>query len=127
MDAKVNVLNWFEISVSNIMRAKKFYETVFNIQMELSEMMGMKMASFPYEPMSGKLSGALVQGDMHKPSTDGVKIYFNGNPDLSDALSRIEGAGGKITMPKTLISNDVGFMAFFIDTEGNVVALHSQK
>jgi predicted enzyme related to lactoylglutathione lyase len=126
MDAKVNTLNWFEISVSNIMRAKKFYETVFNIEMEVSEMMGMKMASFPYEPMSGKLSGALVQSDMHKPSLDGAKVYFNGNPDLSDALSRVEGVG-KITMPKTSINDDIGHMAFFIDTEGNMVALHSQK
>lgn len=127
MDAKVNVLNWFEISVANIMRAKKFYEIVFSIEMPVSEMMGMKMASFPYEPMSGKLSGALVQSDMHKPSTDGVKVYFNGNPDLTDALSRVEGAGGKITMPKTKIGDDVGHMAFFIDTEGNVVGLHSQN
>ncbi|HYV90475.1 MAG TPA: VOC family protein [Chitinophagales bacterium] len=127
MDAKVNVLNWFEISVANIMRARKFYETVFNIQMETSEMMGMNMASFPYEPMGGKLSGALVQSDMHKPSPDGVKIYLNGNPDLSDALSRVEAAGGKITMPKTKIGDDIGHMAFFLDTEGNHVGLHSQN
>jgi len=126
MDAKVNVLNWFEISVSNIMRAKKFYESVFNIQMEVMEMMGMKMAMFPYEESGGKLSGAIVQSDMHKPSMDGVKVYFNGNPDLSETLSRVESAGGKITMPKTPIGEN-GFMAFFIDTEGNTVALHSQN
>ena len=124
MDAKVNVLNWFEISVATIMRAKKFYETVFNIEMPVSEMMGMKMAFFPFE-MNGKLSGGLVQSDMHKPSIDGVKIYFNGNPDLDVALSKVEAAGGKVTMPKGKISDDIGYMAFFIDTEGNAVALHS--
>jgi predicted enzyme related to lactoylglutathione lyase len=52
---------------------------------------------------------------MHKPSADGAKIYFNGNPDLADALSRVETAGGKITMPKTKINDESGFMAFFID------------
>lgn len=124
MDISVNILNWFEISVSNITRAKKFYETIFSVQLEESDMMGMKMAMFPYD-MGGKVSGALVQSEMHKPSTDGAKIYFNGNPDLDTALSKVDAAGGKITMPKTKISDDVGYMAFFIDTEGNGVALHS--
>ena len=127
MDTTVNVLNWFEVSVSDINRAKKFYEAVFNIQMDMQEMMGMQMASFPYDPGSGKLSGALVQSEQHKPSADGVKIYFNGNPDLSVALGRAEKAGAQIIMPKTKISDDIGYMAFFIDSEGNVVALHSQN
>jgi len=126
MDASANILNWFEISVSDIARAKKFYETIFSIQMEEMDMMGMKMASFPYNPMSGKLSGALVQSDMHKPSADGVKVYFNGGSDLNEALSKIEGAGGTIAMPKTKINDDIGYMAFFTDTEGNAIALHSQ-
>ena len=127
MTAKENVLNWFEISVSDLKRAKTFYETVLGIKMDQQNMMGMDMAFFPFEPGSGKLSGALVKGPMHRPSADGVKIYLNGNPDLSDALSRVENAGGKITMQKTKIGDDIGFMAFFIDTEDNTVALHSQK
>ena len=125
MDATVNTINWFEISVSDMSRAKKFYETNFSVKLDETEMMGMKMAFFPSENMSGKVSGGLVQGPMHKPSLDGAKIYFNGNPDLSEALSKIEAAGGKVTMPKTKISDDIGYMAFFIDTEGNGVALHS--
>lgn len=124
MDSSVNILNWFEISVTDITRARKFYETIFSIKMEEVEMMGMKMAYFPFE-MNGKLSGGLVESPMHKPSTDGVKIYFNGNPDLDVALSKVEAAGGKITMPKGKISDEIGYMAFFTDTEGNVVALHS--
>jgi predicted enzyme related to lactoylglutathione lyase len=127
MTDKENSLNWFEISVSDIKRAKKFYETVFGIEMQEQEMMGMKMAFFPYKDMNAKVSGALVQSDMHKPSTDGAKIYLNANPDLANALSKIEAAGGKVVMPKTRISDDVGCMAFFIDTEGNNVGLHSNK
>lgn len=127
MDASANTLNWFEISVNDIARAKKFYETIFSITMEEMDMMGMKMAMFPYDPMGGKLSGALVQSDMHKPSADGVKIYFNGNPDLDVALSKVEAAGGKITMPKGKISDEIGYMGFFMDTEGNAVALHSNS
>ena len=127
MDSTTNALNWFEISVSDIKRARKFYETVFEIEMPVQEMMGMQMAFFPAEDMNGKVSGGLVQGPMHKPSTDGAKIYLNGNPDLSNALGKIEKAGGKVMMPKTKISDDIGYMAFFTDTEGNALALHSNK
>lgn len=127
MTANENALNWFEISVSDIARAKKFYETIFDIQMHQEEMMGMQMAYFPNADMNGKVAGALVQSEQHTPSMDGAKIYLNGNPDLANALAKIEGAGGKVIMPKTHIAENVGYMAFFIDTEGNAVALHSNK
>ncbi|MDB5122769.1 MAG: Glyoxalase-like domain protein [Mucilaginibacter sp.] len=125
MDSSVNILNWFEISVADIARAKKFYEAIFSIKMEEQEMMGMKMAFFPMESMNGKVSGGLVQGPYHKPSADGTKIYFNANPDMDAIIAKIEKAGGKVTMPKTNIGDDIGYMANFIDTEGNGVALHS--
>jgi predicted enzyme related to lactoylglutathione lyase len=125
MDSSTNALNWFEISVSDIARAKKFYEEVFSIKMDESEMMGMKMAFFPADMMNGKVGGGLVQGPYHKPNADGAKIYLNGNPDLDVALGKIEAAGGKVTMPKMKITDEIGFMANFIDTEGNGMALHS--
>jgi uncharacterized protein len=125
MEGNVNAINWFEISVADIARAKKFYETVFAVKMDESEMMGMKMAFFPSDPMNGKVSGGLVEGPMHKPSADGAKVYFNGNPDLNVALGRVEAAGGSVQMPKTQISPEIGYMAFFTDSEGNAVALHS--
>ena len=127
MDGKVNILNWFEISVNDIARAKKFYETIFSIEMHQMETGGMKMAGFPLEPMSGKLGGTLVQSPSHKPCNHGVVIYLNGNPDLSVALGKVEKAGGKIEMPKTHISNEIGYMAFITDSEGNRVGLHSNK
>ena len=127
MTGSENALNWFEISVSDIKRAKTFYETIFGIEMPTQEMMGMQIAFFPSEDMNGKVSGSVVQGDMHKPSADGAKIYLNGNPDLNIALSKVESAGGKVIMPKTHIGEDIGNMAFFIDSEGNTVALHSNK
>ena len=87
----------------------------------------MKMAFFPYESTRGKLSGGLAESLIDKPSADGVKVNFNGNPDLDEVLSKVENAGGKITMPKGQISEDIGYMAFFTGAEGNTVALHSQK
>jgi predicted enzyme related to lactoylglutathione lyase len=127
MKAQDNSINWFEISVADISRAKKFYETLFGIKMDQTEQMGMQMAFFPAEDMNGKVSGSLVQGPMHKPSQDGAKIYLNANPDLSKALSNVKAAGGQVVLEKTKISDDIGYMAIFVDSEGNGVALHSKN
>ncbi len=126
MDNTTNALNWFEIPVTDMQRAKHFYQVIFGIHMEDMDMPGMQMAMFPYEMNSGKLSGALVKSDFHRPSHDGVIIYLNANPDLKVVLDRVESEHGEVVMPKTKISDDIGYMAFFIDSEGNRVALHSQ-
>jgi predicted enzyme related to lactoylglutathione lyase len=123
-----NALNWFEIPVTDTARAKKFYETILDIPMETVDMMGMEMVMFPYtDDPNGKVSGALVKSDFHKPSADGSLIYLNANPNIQDVLDRIEGAGGKVVMPRTMISETVGYMAFVIDTEGNRIGLHASN
>ena len=128
MEKNANSLNWFEIPAADLSRAKKFYEAVFNCQMEeLPEMMGMKMAGFPAEMGSGKAYGGLCQSEFHKPSQDGALIYLNANPSIQTVIDRIDAAGGKVIMPKTQITPEIGFMAFFIDSEGNRVGLHAQN
>lgn len=117
-----NALNWFEIPVTDVARAKKFYETAFDIEMQQIEMMGTQMVMFPSE--SPKSGGALVKSPDHIPSKEGSIIYLNGNPNLQLVLDRIESVGGKVTMPKTSIGEN-GYMGFFLDTEGNLVGLHS--
>ncbi|MBN8837232.1 MAG: VOC family protein [Sphingobacteriia bacterium] len=126
ISSETNALNWFEIPAADIYRAKKFYEAILDIQLEEpTEMMGMHMSFFPYNPMSGKVSGGLVQGPMHSPSMDGSVIYLNANPAIQEVIDRVENAGGKILMPKTLINEEIGYMAFIADTEGNRIALHA--
>jgi len=127
MDSKANSLNWFDIPANDINRAKTFYENIFDIKMDKQEMMGMKMAFFPAEAGSGKANGCIAQSSNHKPSTDGAIVYLNANPSMDGVLKKIEAAGGKVVMPKTKINDDIGHMAFFIDSEGNKVALHSQN
>jgi uncharacterized protein len=124
MSSRTNALNWFEIPAADISRAKGFYEKIFEIKMEEMEMPGMKYAMFPFDPSVGKIAGGLAQSPMHVPSSTGSIIYLNANPDLQQVLDRIESAGGKVTMPKTSIGPN-GFMATFTDTEGNIMALHS--
>ena len=124
MSSATNSINWFEIPALDISRAKKFYESIFEIKMEEMEMPNMKYAMFPFDPTKAKVAGGLAQSPMHTPSSTGSIIYLNANPDLQNVLDRIEGAGGKVTMPKTSIGQN-GFMGFFSDTEGNIMALHS--
>ncbi len=127
MDANTNALNWFEISVTDIARAKKFYEEIFSIEMQEQDMMGMKMAYFPADMMGGKVGGGLVESPYHKPSADGVKVYLNANPAMEAILAKIGAAGGQVMMPKTKISDEIGYMAGFVDTEENHIALHSNN
>lgn len=121
-----NAISWFEIPTRDLNRAQKFYETVFEIQMMPLDLAQIKMRMFPLEDPMG-IGGALVyNADFYKSSaTDGPLVYLNGNPDVQIFLDRIEKAGGKILVPKTQISPEYGYMAMFLDTEGNRVALHS--
>lgn len=119
------MLNWFEIPVSDFARAKKFYETIFEFEMDVTEMSGYQMAFFPNE--GGGVSGAICFGEGYIPSGAGSLLYLNANPDLNLVLDRAVQAGGKIIVPKTLISPETGYYAFLVDTEGNRIALLSQR
>ncbi len=125
---KNRLLNWFEIPATDLARAQRFYETVFDVKMELMDLPELQMVVFPYDQNDRKLSGgALVKSEFHKPSDNGVVIYFNGDPDLNVPLGRVEEAGGRIMIHKTKISDQIGYMAFFKDSEGNSIALYSEK
>jgi uncharacterized protein len=125
MDKDTNALNWFEIPATDLARATKFYETIFEIKMTPMEMPNIKMSMFPPDGSVPVVGGGLAQSEMHKPSATGVMVYLNANPDMQLVIDRIEHAGGKVIMGKTQISPEIGYMAFFSDTEGNTVALHS--
>ena len=118
-----NALNWFEIPVSDMDRAKTFYGTILDVRLEdypFAETH--KMAVIPAENGVG---GALLEGEGYTPSHDGALIYLNGGEDLKVVQDRIEAAGGKVLQEKMSIGED-GFVTFFQDTEGNRVGLHSE-
>jgi len=118
-----NAINWFEIPAANFKRAVTFYSTVLGQELPLTEMDGSQMAFFPYEGQN--VGGCVKHDNDSKPSADGTLAYLNGGSDFSDMLSRVERAGGKVIMPKTKVSDEVGYIAMFMDSEGNKVAFHS--
>ena len=121
-----NAVNWFEIPASNYERAKKFYSEVLGKEIIDHDMgdKSMKYGIFPYDMENHKVGGAILEMEGMNPSADGSTIYLNGGDDLSIPLSKVESAGGSVVMPKTDIGEN-GFIAQFMDTEGNRVAFHS--
>jgi uncharacterized protein len=119
------LIHWFDIPVDDIERAGQFYSTVLDVQLtHLQAPPDFVMKWFPSEDMHG--GGGLIQGGGRRPARDGTVVYFNGGHDLNAVLNRVEPAGGKVITPKT--GNDQsGYVAFFLDTEGNTVGLQSMK
>lgn len=126
--AQENVVGWFEIPVNDMDRAIKFYESIFVKRLEKQVFGKTSMAWFPMEASSYGTGGGLVYNpEVYTPGNEGPLIYFTSpTGDITLDLDRIEQAGGKIMMEKTLISEDLGYMAVFYDTEGNRIALHSR-
>lgn len=125
-----NVINWFEIYVSDFDRAKRFYSEVFKVEltdlpMENPNHPDMKYATFPSDMNSFGASGALAKMADMKPGMGGTMVYFS-TPEITDELSRVESAGGKIFRGKTGIGEN-GFIALVEDTEGNLIGMHSMK
>jgi len=127
-----NSIYWVEIPAINFERAKKFYETIFNIEMMLVSNPIGKYAIFPLDKDAKGGGGAIVEGQGYEPvenSTKGPVVYLDREEDLSIPLSKVEKAGGKIRMPKTKNTErqESGYIAQFIDSEGNRMGLHSSN
>lgn len=124
---KMNAVVWFEIPVKDLNRAKKFYEKVFNVKLKDGDMPGMKFTMFPDDEKLYGTTGALVASENAKTCSEegGTVVYFSCE-ELDNELARIKDNGGKVLVPKMSIGEH-GFVAHFLDTEGNRVALHSMK
>ena len=122
-----NIITWFEIPVTDMDRAIKFYETVFGYSLSRNTMGTLDMAWFPGDQEGTAVSGGLVCfPDFYKPSHDGSLMYFaSPSGDLENELSKVVAAGGTIMQPKKLIAEGIGYMGLFTDTEGNRLAMHS--
>ena len=78
-----NAISWFEIPVTDLSRAKKFYDTVLGGEIKLMDMPGVKYGVFEYDKENQGVGGGLVQMDGFNPSTEGPTIYLPGGDDLS--------------------------------------------
>jgi predicted enzyme related to lactoylglutathione lyase len=120
-----NLISIVEIPTIDFSRAVKFYQAILDVAIEEVDMDGVKMGVFPGNGEG--VSVALIRGNDYKPSLDGTIVYLNAGDDLQIVLDKVERNGGKVVVPKSEISPEMGFFAMFIDTEGNKLGLHSKK
>lgn len=120
---KTNAINWFEIYVTDLARARTFYETILQDKLQDAGMDCCEMAIFPYDNMKG-IGGALTKMEGCQPGQTGSLVYLNVEGDLDGVLSRVTAAGGKVIRDRFAIPPH-GFIGIIEDTEGNAVGLHS--
>lgn len=116
-------INWFEIPSTDFSRATAFYESVFDTQLKIEQTGPVKMSIFT--DASGESCGCVAYSDHYRPGKDGTIIYLDASPSIDKVLARIEPSGGKIQMEKMRLPDGLGFIAHFLDTEGNRLALHA--
>jgi predicted enzyme related to lactoylglutathione lyase len=121
----VNPVNWFDISVSDLARSKKFYETVFDITLVDFPIEWGKQAAFPADHEGLNATGALVEKENRVANGSNTIVYF-ASEDCVTEQNRVAAAGGKVLQPKMSIG-EFGFIAMLMDTEGNTIGLHSRK
>lgn len=127
MKTSKNAIVWAEIPVLNFDRAKEFYSKLLDSQLYEQVMGKHRMGFLPMDPDSNGVGGAIVQGEGCTPSSLGTRVFLDAGDDLKPVLDRVEFAGGTVIIPKTLITEEIGYFALFEDTEGNHVGLHSKK
>jgi predicted enzyme related to lactoylglutathione lyase len=128
---KANMACWFEIPVADMDRAVAFYEKVFDIKIEVQTFGEELMGWFPSakDQAAPNASGSLIYNPKYyTPGTHGVLIYLaSQQDDVTVELGRVAEAGGKVILEKKQITEEIGYMGAFIDTEGNRIALHSRN
>lgn len=114
----------FEIPADDLDRARKFYSETFGWNMNIMQQMGYTILittpadekGMPKEP--GAINGSMMR--RKAPITNPV-ITIN-VPDIAKALANIKKKGGSVIMEKMQVG-DMGYSAYFKDTEGNILGL----
>jgi predicted enzyme related to lactoylglutathione lyase len=120
-----NPVGWFEIYVQDMRRAQAFYEQVFGLKLEKFDNPEPEMLIFPGQMDRYGAQGALVRMPGMNAGGNSVLVYF-GCADCAQEAERAQACGGRVHKPKSAIGQH-GYIALIIDTEGNMLGLHSMQ
>ncbi len=120
-----NPATWFEIAVNDMERARGFYESVFQLQLERLPVPEMEYWSFPMDEKQYGAGGALMRMPGMDPGGGGTLVYFSCD-DCAVEEARVAPSGGRVVRPKQSIG-EFGFISLVADTEGNTIGLHSMR
>lgn len=122
---ETNPVGWFEIYVQDMDRAKKFYESVFQVKLEKLNNPNLVLWGFPMHMDKTGASGALVKMEDYSSGGNSTLVYFSCS-DCANEEARVAEFGGSIQRGKMSIG-EYGFISLVIDTEGNMFGLHSMQ
>jgi predicted enzyme related to lactoylglutathione lyase len=120
-----NSVGWFEIYVQDMPRAKGFYEAVFGVELAKLDGPGGEMWAFPGDGERYGAPGSLVKMPGVSSGGNSVLVYFN-CADCAVQAAKAAQAGGRVEREKFSIGK-YGFIALVMDTEGNMIGLHSMQ
>ena len=114
----------FEIPADNVERAKKFYIKVFDWKMESIPDMEYTMIQttavdekhMPTEP------GAINGGMMKRQDPVKSPVITIAVQDIEETMKNVKKMGGESIRGKMQVG-DMGYAAYFKDTEGNIIGL----
>jgi len=131
----MNKVVHFELPADNVERAKKFYKETFDWQMEdVPEMnyiilrtteVDEKMMPGPKGYPTGAINGGMFKREDADNMVTGP-TFSVGVEDIETAIKKIKNAGGLILKEKTPVG-EMGFIAYFKDTEGNILSVWQSK
>jgi predicted enzyme related to lactoylglutathione lyase len=124
----VNAISWFEIPVTAMDRAQRFYEHMLGktLQREQFPMDGQTYTLAIFPTVGEGAKGCLQSGaDTTLPSTQGTLVYLDCSPGIDGAVARAQSLGGIVLRPKTALPPGMGFIATIEDLDGNRIGLHA--
>ncbi len=122
---KPNPVGWFEIYVQDMTRARQFYESVFQTTLEKLNTPDMEMWAFPMDANQWGACGSLVKMAGVPSGGNSVLVYFSCE-DCAVEEKRVAEFGGRVERSKFSIGQ-YGFISLVLDTEGNMLGLHSRR
>ena len=115
----------FEIPADDTARAKEFYGSIFEWQLqEVPEMQYVTLITSPIDEQQLPTERGAINGGMYKrsPQAPETPVITIGVDSIDDALKKVEAGGGQTIVPRTQIEG-MGAFAYFKDTEGNTLGL----
>lgn len=123
----MNAIQWFEIPALDLERAFTFYATILNQHVRKGTFGNGELILFDVPFQQGEaVGGSIVVREDLRPTTDGPVLYLNAFGKLSEAISKVDAAGGKVLVPYIDLGK-FGYAGILIDTEGNKIGLLSHE
>ena len=114
-----NAMVWFEIPVTDMERAKRFYEKVLDVELVVDDSGPNPMALFPVQDQKSGLAGHIYPGT--PAPSGGATVHLMAPAPLSAAVERVGPAGGQVVSEP--ISIPAGRFVYCKDPDGNSIGL----